>query len=73
MATCTTAAGPGLRQICDDLVDRGGWPVEQELSELCMYVGSRLGGVQGGKRLGAAVLHERRITSIGGAKQSSAL
>jgi hypothetical protein len=73
MTTYTTAAGPGIRKIHDDLVCRGGRLVEQELSEFCVHLRGHLSGVHGGERLGALVLRECCVSAIGGVQQLSAL
>ena len=73
MTACTTAAGPGIRRVHNDLVHRCGRLVDEELCQECVHLRGHVGGVHGGECLGAGVFYQCGVTAIGGAQQSSAL
>jgi len=73
MPASTAAAGPGLREIRDDLVLRGRRLAMEDLPKSCVHLRGNLGEVHRGERLCALVLHERGVGAIRSAQKPSAL
>ena len=78
MTASTAAAGPGLREICDDLVLRGHRLAVEDVPKSCVHLRGHLGEVHRGERLGApgaprarCRCHPQRAEAVGPAARRS--